>query len=144
MTRTEHIEAIIFRKVADSFEFLLLLRTPVKGSFWQPVTGGVESFDESVLDAAFREVSEETGIGKNDVRKVHKDVYTFTMDKDYLTGAPQPIQTEYVFGFEVGDVSVVLAPEEHVEYKWVDFDTALDMLKWDSNKTAFRELKKLI
>nr|WP_232231497.1 hypothetical protein [Paenibacillus sp. HW567] len=45
---------------------------------------------------------------------------------------------EYCFGVNVHDEIQLSA--EHTEYRWVDFETAMHLLKWDSNKTALWEL----
>jgi len=38
----------------------------------------------------------------------------------------------------------LLLSHEHTEYKWVDYETAREMLKYDSNRTALWELNKRI
>lgn len=62
--RTTQIECIVFRKTKNVFEFLLLKRLPEKGGFWQPISGGVEKTDNSLINAAFRELKEEANIQK--------------------------------------------------------------------------------
>lgn len=44
-------------------EALMLRRTPEGGGFWQGVSGRVEPGDATYLEAAFRELREETGLG---------------------------------------------------------------------------------
>jgi len=46
---------------------------------------------------------------------------------------------EYAFAVEVSDMKIRLS-DEHTEYRWVDYQTAKSMLKYDSNKTALWEL----
>jgi dihydroneopterin triphosphate diphosphatase len=45
----------------NNYQLLLLQTNPQRGQFWQNMTGSVES-DESFLEAAVREINEETGI----------------------------------------------------------------------------------
>jgi dATP pyrophosphohydrolase len=145
--RTKQVECIIFRKKKD-IEFLLLKRIPKKGSFWQPPCGGVEPNDNSLLDAAYREIKEETGIHKNNIINVIENVHQFIMNNDYLTGEKSTPITENVFGFEVNpnvkvklDLNIYI---EHKEFKWVPFNLAIEMLKWEDNKKAFIKLNKIL
>lgn len=148
LMRTIQIECIVFRKVNDSFEFLLLKRIPKKGGFWQPPCGGLEETDKSKLDAAYREIYEETGISKNQITNVIKNVHHFVMDKHYLTQEPIPPIEEFVFGFEVNkQVTAVIDKNiypEHDEFRWVSFDEAIKLLKWDNNIDAFKKLYSIL
>jgi 8-oxo-dGTP pyrophosphatase MutT (NUDIX family) len=147
MGRTKQVECIVFRK-KKKIEYLLLKRTPEKGGFWQPPCGGVERSDNSLLDAAYREIYEEVGIPKENIIGVIENVYRFTMNKDYLTGEERAPLTEHVLGFEVeSDVKVKLDSNiyvEHEAFKWVLFEQAIKMLKWDDNKEAFKALNKIL
>lgn len=146
--RTKQVECIVFRKKGNSFEFLLLKRIPEKGGFWQPPCGGVEKDDASKLEAAYRELMEETSIKKEDVMRVIEDVDVFEINKHYLTGEPIPTITEYVFGFEVNpDVYVSIQNNiypEHETFEWVKFDKALSLLKWENNKIALQKLNQIL
>ena len=142
------LECIIFRRKGKLYEFLLLKRIPEKGGFWQPPCGKLEKSDNSKLDAAYREVLEETGISKDNILRAIKNVHYFETDKHYITGKPiKPIK-EYVFGFEVKpNVQVGIDNNintEHEEYKWVSFDKALKLLKWENNKDAFKKLNAIL
>ena len=51
---------------------------------------------------------------------------------------------EYVYGVEVdNDVNIQLS-HKHTEMKWCRIDEALELLKYDTNKEAFKKLYKLI
>jgi 8-oxo-dGTP pyrophosphatase MutT (NUDIX family) len=147
MVKTQ-VEAIIFRKNKNKYEFLLLRRTKEKGGFWQPVAGGIEATDKSYLDATYREIYEEAGISKKDIIKVIEKVHYFEMSKHYLTGEPVPLVKEYAFGFEVKpDANVSISSNlcnEHDKFEWVSFEKAIEMLKWEDNKNSFRKLKILL
>jgi len=146
--RTTQLECIVFRRKNDSYEFLILKRIPNKGGFWQPVCGGMEKEDKSLLDAAFRELEEEANIQKKDILNVLEDVHYFEINKHYLTGKPISTIKEYVLGFEVKpDTKVTIGKNisaEHDEIKWVTFKEALKLLKWKDNKKGFRKLNALI
>ena len=142
------VGSIVFRKNKESYEFLLLKRVEEQGGFWQYVIGKLENEDESLLDGCFREIKEEVSIDKSDILNVIEDVHCFEMDKHYLTGEPIDIIKEYVFGFEV-DLKVKPTLDnalelEHKEIKWVNYETALKLLRWQNNKDAFVKLYHML
>ena len=145
--RTIQIEAIVFRKNGNSFDFLLLKRIPEEGGFWQPPCGGLND-NEDILQAAYRELFEETSISKKDILNIIENVHYFEINKHYLTGKPMPLIKEYVLAFEVGMETVVNIknnkPKEHEDFLWVSYDEALKMLKWENNKDAFKKLFSLL
>ncbi len=127
------ILSIIFRKNKDNYEYLLLKRIPSRGGFWQPVSGRVEE-GESELDAAKREVIEETGI--EDFLRVEKGFYDFILENE-------PDKKSFCFGFEIDlKVKITLDPNEHSEYKWCSFDQSINLIKWPHNKKALKRLQK--
>ena len=146
--RKIQLECIVFRKRNQLYEFLLLKRIPKKGNFWQPVCGGMEESDSSLLDAALRELKEEASITPDKIINILPDFYSFEINKHYLTGEPiSPIE-EHVFGFELDpDFDIKICNNiyvEHEEFRWVSFKDALSLLKWDNNKDAFKKLSSLL
>ena len=146
--RKTQLECIVFRKTSNNLEFLLLKRIPEKGGFWQPVCGGLEKEDNSKLDGAYRELLEEANISKKYIIRVLEEIFTFEITKHYLTGEPIPAVKEYVYGFEVHPETVISIDNniyiEHEEFRWVGFEEALKLLKWENNKQAFEKLHFLI
>jgi len=144
----EAVSAIVFSMEKGKPIFLLVKRIPEKRGFWQAPGGGVEETDKTFLDAAFRELFEETGIRKEQVIRVIEDVDTFSFNKNYITDKPSETVNEHVFGFEVkGKPEIDLLHNielEHDEYRWVTFDEATKLLFWQNNKDAFAKLLKLI
>jgi dATP pyrophosphohydrolase len=142
MENNPKVNCILFRKKNGRYEFLLLKRTLERGGYWQQITGSVEITDASLKDAAYRELLEETGIGKECVIRVIENVHVFT----WIDGGET--KTEHVFCFEVvPDAKVRLdvnVCKEHDEYKWVAFEEALKQLKWDTNKDSFRKLQDIL
>lgn len=142
------VECIVYKKVGNNLEFLLLKRISKEGGFWQPPCGRLEKNDKSNLDAAYRELFEETGISRDQIINVIENVYYFVMDKHYLTQEPiDPIE-EFVFAFEVPNkINVCIDKNiyvEHDEFRWVSFDDAIKLLKWNNNKEAYRKLNSIL
>jgi len=50
---------------------------------------------------------------------------------------------EYTFAVRM-DTTILELSQEHTEYEWVDYKTALKRLRYDSNKTALWELDSKI
>lgn len=147
-TKRIQIECIVFREKNNNYEFLLLKRVQKKGGFWQPPCGKLEKKDKSKLNTAYRELLEETNISKEKILKIIQGVYCFVIENHYLTGKPIPPIHEYVYGFEV-DPKVKVSVhnnicQEHEDFKWVHFEKALKLLKWDNNKTALIKLNSLL
>jgi dihydroneopterin triphosphate diphosphatase len=135
----QSVQAIAFRK-KENYEFLLLKRIPTKGGFWQPAGGALE--DESLLEGAYRELQEETSINKDNILRAFENVHEHEFEKENIK------TQENVFAFEVSPETEVSIHNniypEHEEFMWVSYSTALEMLKWDSNKESFKRLKDLI
>jgi 8-oxo-dGTP pyrophosphatase MutT (NUDIX family) len=129
------VEAIIFRRNGNRVEYLLLKRLPERNGFWQPITGGVEE-GETQKEALCREIREETGI-KNIVT-ILENLYYFEFSD------PNPNQ-EYVYGVEASSSEeIMLDPKEHSEFRWCNFQEALQLLNWKENKEALRKLNTIL
>ncbi|EQD61675.1 NUDIX hydrolase, core domain protein, partial [mine drainage metagenome] len=77
------VQVIPFR-LNPGMQILLLKTIPRRGGFWQCVTGKVEN-GESLVEAARRELAEETGITDREVKEMHGPVYSFEFEKSGKT-----------------------------------------------------------
>lgn len=131
------VEAIVFQK-SDSGEYLylMLLRAPERGGFWQPVTGNVE-VGESFENAALREVDEEL--------RIKKTVQLIDTEYSYEFFDNGMDQFEKIFGVEVQAGQEVVLSSEHTEYYWATKDEAINKyLKYPGNKEGLRRLHKIL
>ena len=124
------VDVILFH-IDNNINYLLFKRQPERGGFWQPITGGVEE-GETILYAARRETMEESGYLK--VKNMYDLKYTFEFN------VKEKIITEHVFAFEVHDKNAVFCEREHSEIKWVTYDQAVSMLKWDTNIESLKKI----
>lgn len=69
-----------------------------------------------------------TYIPANVISKKHRSHW----DKDIF------VIPEYTFGFECNED--IKLSNEHLEFKWLNYDEAMNLLTWDSSKTALYEL----
>ncbi len=113
---------------------------------WQFIAGGGED-DGTHIQAAKREAFEEAGIINTD--KFYKldtlcsiPVCTFG-DHAKFGDEDCFVVNEYSFAVNVSNPVFTIA-NEHTEYKWLDYDSTVKLLKYDSNRTALFELNKRI
>ncbi|GEM_PF-761201 len=138
MREPYQILSIPYRIVNDTTLFCIFRRT--NGDYWQFIAGGGED-NEKPIQAAQREIKEETGVTAEKLTElksvafVPAEIVTETMrahwDKNIF------VIPEYSFAFECSADPTLSS--EHSEYKWLPYDTARKLLKWDSNKVAMYE-----
>jgi dATP pyrophosphohydrolase len=128
----------------DKWEFLLLKRVEDRGGFWQGVTGAPDR-KEKILEAAKRELLEETGFVAEIIFKVD---YTYLIDVKDVQGSYAPdIEEipEYVYLARVSeDSNPVLDPVEHTEWKWCTYEVACELLKWEENKKSLEIVRSML
>ena len=133
---------ILYRKTKNAVEYCVFERADPPGQL-QFVAGGGED-DETHMQAAIRELREETGITDakmmplKSVTSIPSEIFTAEMRKHWEKD--RYIIPEYAFGAEVGCADKITLSDEHVAYKWLTFIQAKAALKWDGNKTALYEL----
>ena len=125
---------------------VLIMERADKVGFWQSVTGSVEG-DETPLQAAMREVFEETGLDASQYNlqdwqasNVY-EIYPHWRHR-YAPGVLE--NTEHLFGLELPSaLPIKLAPDEHVRYEWVDWrNAATRVFSW-TNVDALKRLGEM-
>jgi dihydroneopterin triphosphate diphosphatase len=141
------IQVVIFVRRASAIEYLLLKRIATHGGFWQSVTGSLEG-DETHIQAAVREVFEETGIQTKPNRLIDLGITnTFEIAPQWRNRyAPGVIRNEEIcFALEVsGAEEIRLDRLEHDEYLWASYDRAMELLYWESSKRALAATHSLL
>lgn len=107
---------------------VLLIERADKAGFWQSVTGSVEDTDATLRDTAIREVMEETGLDATHYMLTDwqvSNVYEIFEHWRYRYAPGVTHNREHLFGLELpAPLAVSLAPDEHVQYEWVDWREA--------------------
>jgi len=131
----------IYRKtLVKGLLVLGLLRIEEWGGFWQPVTGGVLQ-GESLEEAAFREVDEETGITRPLFLFDLNYRYSFELPEKYKIFYDEDVDTltEHAFGYET-DVADIILSDEHTEYRWLTPPDALELYEYPEYCEALRRV----
>lgn len=127
---------------ADNADILLLKRRqPLQ--FWQSVTGSLES-GESPIDAARREITEETGLTNEGNFTDAGITRQFTIDprwRDrYAAGVTE--NTEHEWHYQLPSaVDVSICDEEHSAFQWFTIEEAIESVWSWTNKEALQNLR---
>ena len=128
-----------------ALDVLLIERADHPG-YWQSVTGSLDDQDESLPEAARREVLEETGIACGDLRDWGlRNVYEIypVWRHRYAPGITH--NTEHVFGLLVpAGTAVALSPREHLAHAWLPWREAADRCFSPSNAEAILQLPNFL
>ena len=140
MTRSKSVGFVIFRKEDKGIKYLLLHHG---AEYWNFPKGRVEEGEEE-LQTAKRELVEETGI--TDI-KIHPDFrYEYTYDFDTVI-ANKTKETVYRTGvFFLGEVlaDMVKISDEHLDFGWFDYDTALDRLFYQQGRDLLKQAHQFL
>jgi dATP pyrophosphohydrolase len=122
---------------------VLIMERADKPGYWQSVTGSIEG-DETPLQAAVREVHEETGLDalQYDLQDWQAsnvyEIYPHWRHR-YAPGVTE--NREHLFGLTLpSPLPIKLAPDEHLRYEWVDWrEAAKRVFSW-TNVDALKRL----
>ena len=134
-------ESVLIVIYTEGGEFLLLERRRPPG-FWQSVTGSLE-WGEFADAAARREVAEETGITQGVLVNLQwTQVYDIlpSFGKIYAPGITRNL--EHAFSLRLaGRVPVTLSDSEHVGYRWVSGEEAVETVSSSTNRAVIEDLR---
>lgn len=133
--------AIVFKKDGENLSVLLAKKPQITS--WDLPKGHKEG-DESDIESALREVSEETGYKKVTLHKDKSISVSYEAEKNGL----QLLKTvTFYLGDHVGDE----VPEQHLdddedelgmEVEWIDVDRAVDLVTFPPFQEALKEAIK--
>ncbi len=102
------------------------------GGHWDFPKGHIDD-GESEIQTALRELEEETGIAHVKVIDGFHDTITYT-----FSGGQEQIGKEVVFFLATTKESKVTLSHEHIDYSWLDFDSAFSRLTYDNARQVLR------
>jgi|TARA_B110000971_G_scaffold184847_1_gene192761 dATP pyrophosphohydrolase len=125
---------------------ILLLHRADRKNYWQSVTGSIEK-KETLIEAARREVYEETGIDTNeyslqDWKLNHQyEIYQHWRHRYELNITHN---TEHIFGLEIPlEMPIKISPSEHIDYEWVKINEAKKKVFSWTNVIALEKLNEI-
>ena len=127
----QSIEAWIYHP--EDREILLLKVENEKVSFWQPITGGIES-GESPEEACLREIKEETGL------VLHRS--NLTSLGDLTVKIDENLTIHKNLFLVLTDQKEIQISDEHVGAQWVALDKVSSQLYWPSNQATFEMISE--
>ena len=122
----QSIEAWIYHP--KEREILLLKVEAEKVSFWQPITGGIES-GESPEEACLREIKEETGLVLA--------CSNLTSLGDFMVKIDENLSIHKNLFLVLTEQKDIQLSDEHVGAQWVALDKVSSQLYWPSNQETF-------
>ena len=126
---------MLFRKEGSKNLFLLL---NYPSGHWDFVKGKMEK-DETIHETAIRETKEETGI--TDVEFLDNFEEWIEYNFQYQG---ELVQKNVVFFLAETKTKEVKISHEHLNYIWVDYNTAMEKTTFDNAKTVLTKAQKLI
>ena len=127
----QSIEAWIYHP--EEREILLLKVEAETVSFWQPITGGIES-GESPEEACLREIKEETGLLLACPNLTSLGDFTVKIDENLSIH-----KNLFLVLTEQKEIQI---SDEHVGAQWVALDKVSSQLYWPSNQATFEIIKE--
>ena len=118
----------------NSGKVLLLRHSSIssRGGHWDFPKGHIED-GESEIQTALRELEEETGIAHTNVIDGFRDTINYIFSR-----GQEQIGKEVVFFLATTKESKVNLSHEHIDYSWLDFDSAFSRLTYDNARQILR------
>ena len=128
---SDGIAVYVYRATPGGLEFLQILRSATTGEYqqsWQIVYGGIEP-DETAVQAALRELREETALFPRKMFQVEYLEMFYFQHKDYVTVMP-------VFAVEVAPNDAITLNDEHTASRWIPVAEVATAFMWRSQREA--------
>jgi len=119
------VDAVVFSVQRGIVKVLMLRRNVSEerfGTGWEFVKGALEE-DETFLEAARREIEEETGLNPMLIKELEGEM---TIDARYRQKPHYDYVKKRAFVFLHTDGKVTIDPKEHDDWAWMDFRQACE------------------
>ena len=126
---------VFFRKIQNKINFLLL---NYPSGHWDLVKGHIEN-NEEPKEAATRESKEETGI--TDIKFI--DGFEEEIEY-YFKYNNEDIHKNVVFFLSETKQEKIILSSEHLDFIWVDFDTAMKKITFETARSVVKKANDLL
>ena len=144
MRRPEEALIVVHRPAPEGPEFLVLERAPDRQGYWHVVAGALE-WGESAAAAAARELLEETGLAAVPQDLGGDCVYRLDDEPPEVRARFAPDVEEIKIHAFAAEAPAGWEPEldeEHVGYRWLLFDDAVELLEYEEPRAAVRKVAR--
>jgi dATP pyrophosphohydrolase len=139
--RPDLVDVWPFRLVDGAVEMLLLHRAAgrVLPGLWQGVSGLVEE-GESIVEAALREVREETGFGDAAIEAFYHLDYV----AEFLWEPADALMASAYFAVRVAPGIDPDLSHEHDEFRWLPIEDAIAMAVWPGYREGLTRIRDVL
>lgn len=132
------VDVYVFRRAKKRVQFLVLRRRPdiVLGDTWQSIHGKIEP-GERAVDAALREVEEQTGM-------VPQKLYSADYINQFYDQKTDTVVLAPSFAALVGPTEQPRLSSEYSDYAWCDLEETVARLPWSGQRWAARHIYDVI
>jgi len=131
MIQEKSAGAVVFRRDGKKILYLLL-EYKYKKRYYEFPRGNIEE-GENEKKAALREIKEETGLDVEFVEGFRK------VSKWFYRREGEVVSKKVIFFLAEAKSPEVKISEEHVGYKWLPFEEAIDVLEFENSKDVLRK-----
>ena len=140
MIREKTIGIITFRREGQGIRYLLLHHG---GDYWNFPKGRQEEL-ETEIESALRELKEETGIVEIQIIDGFKDEYDYDFDTEIRAGVKEKVCKKAIFFLGETRKIEVAVSDEHLDYGWFDFETALKRLFHQEGQDSLKKAHQFL
>jgi len=140
MVREKTIGIITFKRDGKSIKYLLLHHG---GDYWNFPKGRQEP-GENEMASALRELKEETGIDRIDIIDGFRDEYDYDFSSEIRNGVKEKVHKHAIFVLGEAQSEEVEISDEHLDYGWFDFETALKRMFFQQGRDSLKKAHQFL
>jgi len=105
---------LIVRLIIKRDSLILLCQNNENKHYFLP--GGHVEFGDSLIDTIYKELKEETGLNKNQIKNIR---YKDFLENTYETDKGKHHELNMIFTLDIEDNIEIKSQEDHISFEWV-------------------------